>query len=127
MINEYNFNDVLFAEKDKLLSRIQTIDILLGGSQKTIKQNTKTKPQIEIPESYNSNLTWESKCLFVINKNISSYSSEIVNEISKYEENPDKKKIAKSISQALVKLKKANKIKTPITTGRKLNYEINVE
>lgn len=126
MINEYNFNDVLFAEKNRLLCRIQTIDILLGENLKPIKQDTKTKTQIEIPGSYNPNLTWESKCLFVINKNVSVYSAEIVDQLSKFEDNPDKKKIAKSISQALVKLKKANKIKTPITTGRKLNYEINI-
>lgn len=125
MIKEYSFNDVLLAEKGKLASRIQMIDALLGDMQLPIKQDTKTPPKIEIPEGYDNNLTWEGKTLFIINKSGSVYSSEIVDEISKYEESQDKKGIAKSISQVLVKLKKANKIITPVVTGRKFKYEIN--
>jgi hypothetical protein len=124
MIKEFKLNDLLIAEKANLVNRLQAIDVLLGNIKPSIK-STLIPHSIKIPLSYDSNLTWEDKCLYIIHQKESIYSAGIVIEALKYEPDVEKDKISKSIAQALVRLKKDNKVVIPNVSGRKYNYEIN--
>jgi hypothetical protein len=65
MIKEFKLNDLLIAEKANLVNRLQAIDVLLGNIKPSIK-STLIPHSIKIPLSYDSNLTWEDKCLYII-------------------------------------------------------------
>lgn len=107
-----------------MVSRLQAIDVLLGNIIPSIKDNNST---VRIPKNYDSNLTWEDKCLFIVNEKESIYSAGIVNEVLQREPDRDKKKISTSVSQALTRLKNENKVIVPTSSGRKFNYQINKE